>query len=124
MYKKVTIWGRDFELRVTFDCFDDEEVLPIQEQTLEAFLKADVAIENSKKQLEEYILNDDYAELETDSIDNIFKYVIPTDIYIPRTPKNRTAAILCDYRFDEEHGIAIVFENEQFKEIGTQDIIL
>ena len=124
MYKKLTIWGREFDLRVVFDCFDDEEVLTIQEQALEAFLKADAAIENSKKQVENYILNDDYAELETDSIDNIFKYVIPTDIYLPRTPEIRTAAILCDYRFDEEHGIAVVFENEQFKEIGTQDIVL
>lgn len=124
MYKKLTIWGRQFDLRVVFDCFNDEEVLPIQEQALEEFLKADAAIENSKKQVENYILNDDYAELETDSIDNIFKYVIPTDIYLPRTPEIRTAAILCDYRFDEENGIAIVFENEKFKEIGTQDIIL
>lgn len=124
MYKKLTIWGREFDLRVVFDCFDDEELLTIQEQALEAFLKADAAIENSKKQVENYILNDDYAELETDSIDNIFKYVIPTDIYLPRTSETRTVALLCDYRFDEEHGLAIVFENEQFKEIGEQDIVL
>ena len=124
MTKKISIWGREFDLKVVFDCFDDEEVLPIQEQALESFLKADAAIADSKKQVESYILNDDYAELETDSIDNIFKFVIPTDIYIPRTPEIRTAALLCDYRFDEEHGIAIVFENERFKEIGTQDIVL
>lgn len=111
-------------MKVVFDCFDDEEILPIQEQALKSFLKADAAIEDSKKQVESYILNDDYAELETDSIDNIFKFVIPTDIYIPRTPETRTAALLCNYRFDEEHGIAIVFENERFKEIGTQDIVL
>lgn len=124
MTEKLTIWGREFELRVTFDCFDNEEVLPIQEQALEAFLKADAAIEDSKKQVENYILNDDFAELESDSVDNIFKYVNPTDIYLPRTPEIRTAVLLCDYRFDEEHGIAIVFENEKFKEIDTQDIVL
>ena len=124
MTKKISIWGREFDLKVVFDCFDDEEILPIQEQALKSFLKADAAIEDSKKQVESYILNDDYAELETDSIDNIFKFVIPTDIYIPRTPETRTAALLCDDRFDEEHGIAIVFENERFKEIGTQDIVL
>ena len=124
MTKKISIWGREFDLKVVFDCFDDEEILPIQEQALKSFLKADAAIEDSKKQVESYILNDDYAELETDSIDNIFKFVIPTDIYIPRTPETRTAALLCDYRFDEEHGLAIVFENEHFKEIGEQDIVL
>ena len=75
MTKKISIWGREFDLKVVFDCFDDEEILPIQEQALKSFLKADAAIEDSKKQVESYILNDDYAELETDSIDNIFKYV-------------------------------------------------
>ena len=123
MYKKLLIWNREFDLRVVFDSYD-EEVLPIQKQALEAFLKAENTIQESKKQLEKYILNDEYAEIEGNSIDNIFKYVIPTDIYIPRTPETRTVALLCDYRFDEEHGIAIVFENEQFKEIGEQDIVL
>ena len=124
MTKNITIWGRQYDLPVVFDCFDNEEVLPVQKQALEAFLKAENTIQESKKQLEKYILNDEYAEIEGNSIDNIFKYVIPTDLYIPRTPETRTVALLCDYRFDEEHGIAIVFENEQFKEIGEQDIVL
>ena len=123
MYKKLLIWNREFDLRVVFDSYD-EEVLPIQKQALEAFLKAENTIQESKQQLEKYILNDEYAEIEGNSIDNIFKYVIPTDIYIPRTSETRTVALLCDYRFDEEHGLAIVFENEQFKEIGEQDIVL
>ena len=123
MYKKLLIWNREFDLRVVFDSYD-EEVLPIQEQALEAFLKSENTIQESKQQLEKYILNDEYAEIEGNSIDNIFKYVIPTDIYIPRTPETRTVALLCDYRFDEEHGLAIIFENEQFKEIGEQDIVL
>ena len=123
MYKKLLIWNREFDLRVVFDSYD-EEVLPIQEQALEAFLKAENTIQESKKQLEKYILNDEYAEIEGNSIDNIFKYVIPTDLYIPRTLETRTVALLCDYRFDEEDGLAIIFENEQFKEIGEQDIVL
>ena len=123
MYKKLLIWNREFDLRVVFDSYD-EEVLPIQEQALEAFLKSENTIQESKQLLEKYILNDEYAEIEGNSIDNIFKYVIPTDIYIPRTPEIRTVALLCDYRFDEEHGIAIVFEDEHFIEIGKQDIVL
>ena len=124
MNKTMTIWERQYDLPVVFDCFDNEEVLPIQKQALEAFLKAENTIQESKKQLEKYILNDEYAEIEGNSIDNIFKYVIPTDLYIPRTLETRTVALLCDYRFDEEHGIAIVFENEQFKEIVEQNIVL
>lgn len=28
------------------------------------------------------------------------------------------------YKFDMEHGFAVVFENGQFKRVGTQDIVL
>ncbi len=62
MYKKLLIWNREFDLRVVFDSYD-EEVLSIQEQALEAFLKAENTIQESKKQLEKYILNDEYAEI-------------------------------------------------------------
>ena len=75
MNKTMTIWERQYDLPVVFDCFDNEEVLPIQKQALEAFLKAENTIQESKKQLEKYILNDEYAEIEGNSIDNIFKYV-------------------------------------------------
>ena len=58
------------------------------------------------------------------TVDNIFKYVMPKNIYVPRNLKKRVVAIMCNYKFDTEHGIAVVFENEQFKEIGAQDIAL
>ena len=34
------------------------------------------------------------------------------------------SAIMCNYKFDMENGIAVVFENEKFSDIGKQDIIL
>ena len=33
-------------------------------------------------------------------------------------------SLLCNYRFDEEHGIAITYENEKLKNIGPQDDVL
>lgn len=56
-------------------------------------------------------------------IDNIFKYIMPKSIFVPRT-EQKEVAIICNYKYDMEHGIAIVFENERLKEIGMQDIIL
>ena len=37
---------------------------------------------------------------------------------------SRVVAIMCNYKFDMEHGIAIVFKNEMFSKIVSQDIIL
>ncbi len=37
--------------------------------------------------------------------------------------KSQSIAILYDYNYDSEHGLAVVFENEILKEIGPQDII-
>ncbi|MCM1539584.1 MAG: hypothetical protein NC254_14450 [bacterium] len=56
-------------------------------------------------------------------VDNIFKYVMPIKRYVLRTGKDRSIAILCDYKFDIEHGIAVVFKNEKFFRIGSQDIV-
>lgn len=58
-----------------------------------------------------------------DSVDNIFKYVIPKTISVPKA-KKRVVAIMCNFKFDMEHGMAIVFEDEKIKKIGPQDIVL
>ena len=34
-------------------------------------------------------------------------------IYIPKEEKQRVCALLCDFKFDIEHGLALVFENEK-----------
>ena len=74
-------------------------------------------------EIKHYIERTSDTDVKAEKIDNIFKYVIPKRIFIPRTDK-KIMAILCDYKFDMENGIAVVFENEKFKEIGVQDIIL
>ena len=71
-----------------------------------------------------YILDNNAEELADSSIDNIFKYVMPINIYIPRNKNKRVTAIMCNYKFDVEHGLAVVFENEVFMVIDAQDIIL
>ena len=81
------------------------------------------SINESITHVEKYILNNGLKDNGLYEVDNIFKYVIPKDIYILQDEK-RKVAILCNYKFDMEHGLAIVFENEKFKTIVAQDIIL
>ena len=122
MYKTLNVWGRDLKLEIIYDVFTGEEVLDEQITALSEFLKKKDLLLQDPTQVKEYCINDRGEEI-GDSIDNIFKYVVPTSLYIKRETKKRVVALLCNYKFDIEHGLAIVFENEKLKEIGDQDII-
>lgn len=121
---KLSIWDRDFELDIYYDCYHGESVLDIQKDAVEQIKKATTAIEISKKELEDYIISKNSEDIGSSNVDNIFKYVMPKNVYIPRNEEKQIVAIMCNYRFDMEHGLAVVFENGQFKEIGEEDIIL
>ena len=118
---KMEIWGREFNLEVFYKNDKGKEITENQIASYEKFIAADDAIEKSKKKLIAYI-EENYEE--AGKIENIFKYVIPKMVYIPREEKQRKCALLCDFRFDMEHGLALVFENEKFKEVVSQDDIL
>ena len=48
---------------------------------------------------------------------------MPKSISVPKS-KTRKIAIMCNFKYDMEHGLAIVFENEEFVTVGPQDIVL
>jgi len=121
---KASIWNREFELDVFYDCFPNEEILPIQKEAVELLIHAKSAVDAAKFNVENYCLMNYGDEIDGSKIDNIFKYVIPTTIYGVRNENKRVAALLCNFRFDIEHGLAIVFENEKCIDIGPQDIVL
>ena len=118
----IEIWGRVFELEVIYDCCDGEEVLPEQKAALNKFLLQDELINTVKDDVKAYCVS--HCNGKIDTVDNIFKYVIPTSLYILRDINKRCVAVFCNFLFDPEHGMAIAFENEVLKEIGMQDIVL
>lgn len=119
MYK-ANIWGREFELEVIYDCYEGEDVLPLQKEAFETFSKNSELLSASKSNIEQYCLEKNKEEIGADQVDNIFKYVLPECIFIKRDGR---IALMCRYKFDD-HGIAIVFKNKKIAEIGTRDIIL
>ena len=119
---KVTIWGREFELDVIFQNYPGEIVDDMQKKTLEDITSTD--FDKSKKEVEQYIRKYFSFELGEDSLDNIFRYVIPKRILIPKSDESSIFAVMCNFKLDMEHGIAVVFENNEFKAAGAQDIIL
>lgn len=58
-------------------------------------------------------------------IGNIFRYVMPQQLFVKRTGNDsRVVGLLCACRFDEENGLAVVFRDERLERVGTQNIIL
>ena len=120
----IVIWDRAFDLSVVYECYSGEEVLESQRESF-AMLEENVQeVTDSLEAVKEYVRETSAGKLGEDRIENIFKYVMPKMIFVPHTPKHRIAAIMCNYKFDMEHGIAVVFENGKLKEIGPEDIAL
>ena len=123
MNKKVKVWGRDFQLKVIFDTYDYEEITNMQKEALNTFVDTADKLLSSCDELKKYCIKKD-ENLIADTIENIFKYVIPTTLYVGRNTNKRVVSLLCNYRFDEENGIAITYENEKLMHIGSQDDVL
>ncbi|MFC2706458.1 MAG: DUF6985 domain-containing protein [Olsenella profusa] len=118
------IWGRELKLEI----YPEGGKAPTDEQSLalERILATWDAVECAAPALREYCAKEKYCARDSDGkdADNVFHYVIPRHLFLPRMQKERTVALMCDCRFEPEHGLALVFENEKLKEVGTQDIIL
>ncbi|MCH3943926.1 MAG: hypothetical protein LKE37_09865 [Atopobiaceae bacterium] len=112
------VWGRKLKLEVYPEGGKSQS--DAQSLALERLCSAWDVVNKSASKLKKYCAKDgDGGDME-----NVFRYVMPRYLFLPKTQRKRTVALMCDYRFDPEHGIALVFENETLREIGPQDIIL
>ena len=120
---KINIYGRKFELNIRYQKYTGEEIIESQYDAVSKFKHAN--IDSSLDKVKKFIIKDskDYGDHPIDSIDNIFKYIKPKYLFVPRDDKG-IVAIMCDYKIDLEHGLAIVFKNGSYTNVGTQDIIL
>lgn len=117
-----TIWGRKFKLDIRYDLRPGETLLPIQKDAAEQFIKKAAILDRSLPELKKYCAENSDGRVRIQDIDNIFRYVVPSYVYVIRDEKHRTVALMCHYKFDLEHGIAMIYENEKLKKIGGQDI--
>lgn len=120
----VAVWGREMSLDVVFDCYEGESVLPVQERALESLLASWSVVDESLDAVKHYCLEESVEPIDDGAIDDIFEYVVPESLFVRRTENVRTIALMCDSQIDPEHGLAAVFRNEEFSEVGPQDIVL
>lgn len=121
--EKLNLWNREFELFISYSCYPGEEVTDIQTDAAKEFCEDTSVALSALDALKQYIEKSSDMAVRASEIDNIFKYVMPKSIFVPRAEK-KVIAIICNYKFDIENGIAVVFENGTLKEIGPQEIIL
>ena len=121
---EVSIWGRSFELPVEYDCYEDEEVTKAQIQAIKLFKSHTEWIEQSKSVVEDYCIKQVMSDDENAKKDNIFSYLKPECLFVKRDKENSRIAMMCKYRYDLEHGLAVVFSSDGEVTVGIQDIIL
>lgn len=119
----ITIWDREFDIPISYSCYPGEKVTDIQKHAVEEFIDNDKQISGTLADIKKYVEKTNDIGMKANELDNIFKYVMPKSLFVPRTSKE-TVAIICNYKFDMENGIAVVFENGKLKSIGTQDTII
>ena len=119
----IKIWNREFELEVIFSGYPEEQITDEQKNSYEKLLGSAEEIEKSLSYVKKYVCEKSNNSIVETDVDNIFKYVMPRYIYVSKT-KRQCVAIMCDYRFDIENGIAVVFVDGKYKDIGSQDIVL
>lgn len=118
-----TIWGRELVLDIVFNFFDGNEKNESQIKALSSFIENINQLDNCLSKVKEYCIENSNEQIKT--VDNIFKYVMPKSIYVINSiDEKRTVALLCNFKFDMEHGLAIIFKNEEFSEIGDQSLIV
>ncbi len=121
---EITIWGRKFTLPIEYEVFEDEVVTDKQKEAVALFSEHPDWIENSKRDIEVYCKEQVMSDKMNEKKDNIFSYVKPDYLFIEQNEKEPSVALMLNYRYDSEHGLAVVFNLNGKVTVGSQDIIL
>lgn len=120
-----TIWGKPFELTVKYNRCVDKEPVQQQRDALKKFVGNNSVIDVGLTEIKNYCLERDLENIPNGIINDIFEYVKPKSIYIDIVVNGTVLiGLMCDYIFDEDDGIAVVFKDGKFLEVGSQNIIL
>ena len=120
----VEFWGRKFSLNVEYDCYAGEKITSEQIEAVERLRNNISWVDKAKEFVVKYCKAEVDEDDENQKKDNIFSYVKPEAVFVKRDDKKARIALMCKYRYDPEHGLAIVFDRSGAISIGTQDIIL
>lgn len=120
---ELVIWDRNFSLPIEYNCYEGEVITTEQNDALMNFISHKDWVSKAKSIVEEFCKEDILTDEENLKKDNIFSYVKPECIFV-KHEENPRIALMCKYRYDLEHGLAVVFSSDGEITVGQQDIIL
>lgn len=120
----VNIWGKEFTLPVEYDCYAGETITAEQKRAIETFACHSEWIAEARTSVERYCEDQVASDTENEKKDNIFYYMKPEYLFVKRDEQNARILLMCRYRYDPEHGLAVVFAADGNVTVGPQDIIL
>lgn len=118
------IWGREFTLPIAYECYDSETITAEQQKAAEIFASRPDRIEAAKSKVEKYCKEAVMEDVENQKKDNIFSYIKPERLFVKHDKGSPRTALMCRYRYDPEHGLAVVFNTDGSTAVGSQDIII
>lgn len=122
--KHVVLWGRKFDLRISYDYYDDDEIPNDMASARDRIFGSWDKVDNALPELKRYCLIQDTDDVErlygSKSIDNIFRIAVPDYLFIQQSAQVRTVALMLNYRFDPEDGLALLFKDEELVSICPQ----
>lgn len=121
---KITIWDREFQLPVRYDCYKGEQILQSQISMVETLSKKAEWIEKAKKEVVKFCKKAVKEDATNTKKDNIFSYVKPVSVFVKHDDEKPRIALMCNYKYDMENGLAVVFTQKGKITVGLQDIIL
>lgn len=121
---KISIWGRESSLPIEYDCYEGETVTIEQINAVNHFSDHTEWIEYAKSRVESFCNDQVMEDEDNGKKNNIFSYIKPECIFVKRDKAHPRIALMCKYRYDPEHGLAVVFSYKGEITVGIQDIIL
>ena len=122
--KHVVLWGREFDLRISYDHYDDDKIPNDMTEACDKIIDSWDAVESALPELKRYCLSHNAEDVERlyglRDVDNIFRIVTPDCLFVQQSTRVRTVSLMLNYRFDLEEGLALRFVNETLASIGPQ----
>ena len=126
---KYIIWGKEFSLKVLYECKNGQKPTNEQHQAIEMF-ENELSQKKEANKMQHYL--DSQKEImnyisKLDGIDDIdinnsvLDYLRPVEIRV-LNEEDRMVEIVCDFKFDMEHSIAIRFKNEKFDGFYQEEV--
>lgn len=121
----LVIWGTKYSLPIEYSDSIGSNFIATAEQSVLLFVdKTSEITESAKIVVESYIQKSALA-IGIAEPDSLIDCVEPQMLLV-RVDDDGSVniALLCGFKYDPEHDIAIVYKNEELVEVGSQDIVV